>query len=277
MFDRKAPTASRALDQMRAQWNAIASRNAFYGVVSWPEFQALDQVDRDKFWKTGRNEVGLFLDRLKLPDTTSWSMVEIGCGLGRMTHRFAERFGRVCALDVSPEMLDRAKMQWGHLKNVDFVLGHGNDFPGVADQSIDFVFSFIVLQHVPDAQIVRDYLRETARVLKPGGLAHLQFRTDVQTYPGNRSFLFRAYRALTHPRRATRTLITRLRVRLFSPGPTNTLSSWTLADEFGRFESWRGCALPAEEVEPFALSVGLRTEKVDGVGTQYTFYTFRKG
>ena len=212
------------LDRMRDQWDAMARRNAFYGVVSWPEFQALDQVDREKFWETGRKEADLFLSRLNLADTASWSMVEIGCGLGRMTQRFAERFGRVHAVDVSPEMLGRARSQWSHLQNVEFILGHGNDFPGVADRSMDFVFSFIVLQHVPDPQIVKDYLRETARVLKPGGLAYLQFRTDVQTFPQHQSLFFRAYRALTHPRRATRTLLAQLRARVL-PARTGAASS----------------------------------------------------
>lgn len=265
------------LDRMREQWDAMARRNAFYGVVSWPEFQALDQVDREKFWETGRKEVDLFLERLNLGETGSWSMVEIGCGLGRMTHRFAERFGKVYAVDVSPEMFGRAKTQWTHLPNVEFILGHGNDFPGVSDRSVDFVFSFIVLQHVPDPQIVKDYLCEAARVLKPGGLAYLQFRTDIQTFRQHQSFAFRAFRALTHPRRATRTLFARLRARLFPPMMGDASSAWTLADEFGRFESWRGCALPPDEVEPFASSLGLRIEGVEGIGTQYTFYRFRRG
>ncbi len=265
------------LDRMREQWDAIASRNAFYGVVSWPEFQALDQVDREKFWETGRREVDTFLSRLNLGDTQSWSMVEIGCGLGRMTHRFAERFGRVYSVDVSPEMLKRAGAQWARLANVEFILGHGNDLPGIADRSIDFVFSYIVLQHVPEPTIVKDYLRETARVLKPGGLAYLQFRTDVlaprYTPP---SIAFRAFRAATHPRRALRTAITRLRALVFPSRANKPPLDWKLADDFGRFESWRGCALRAEEVEPFAASLGLRTEHVTGVGTQYTFYTFRR-
>lgn len=265
-----------SLDRMRDQWDAIAKRNAFYGVVSWPEFQALDQVDREKFWETGRREVDLFLEQLSILDTESWSMVEIGCGLGRMTHRFAERFGRVYAVDVSPEMLSLAKAQWAHLANVEFILGHGNDLPGVADRVVDFVFSVIALQHVPDPQIVKDYFRETARVLKPGGLAYLQFRTDMQTFPQLRSFLNRTYRALTHPRRATLTLLARLWARVFPPRPTEALSNWSLADEFGRFECWRGCALPSEEVEPFTASLGLRIESVNGLGTQYTFYTLRR-
>jgi len=265
------------LDRMREQWDAIATRNAFYGVVSWPEFQALDRIDREKFWATGRREVDEFLSRLNLGDTKSWSMVEIGCGLGRMTHRFAERFSRVYSVDVSPEMLKRAGAQWASLANVDFILGHGNDLPGIADRSVDFVFSFIVLQHVPEPTIVKDYIRETARVLRPGGLAYLQFRTDVLPPPFTPpSFAFRVFRAATHPRRALRTAITRLRAHVFSLGATEPPLDRKLADDFDRFESWRGCALRAEEVEPFALSLGLCTENVTGVETQYTFYTFRR-
>lgn len=38
--------------------------------------------------------------------------------------------------------------------------------------------------------------------------------------------------------------------------------------------SWYGCALTAEEVGPFTASLGLRTENISGVGTQYTVDTF---
>lgn len=270
------------LGAMRTQWNEIATRNAFYGVVSWPEFETLDQVDQEKFWTTGRESVDRFLDRLSLGDTRTQVMVEIGCGLGRMTHRFAERFGRVYAVDVSPEMIKRASAQWAGLPNVTFILGSGNDLPGIADGSIDFVFSYIVLQHVPHPQIVKDYLRETARVLKPGGLAHLQFRTEVERppkpeSPKPESMTFRALRALANPRRALGTAIRRLRVpgvpwRDYSPPVLRTL-----AHEFGRFESWRGCALSAEEAAAYMASRGLSIEQVTGLGTQYTFYTLRMG
>jgi ubiquinone/menaquinone biosynthesis C-methylase UbiE len=193
-----------------------------------------------------------------------------------MTHRFAERFGRVLAVDVSPEMLSRAKTQWAGLTNVDFILGRGNDLPGVADRSVDFVFSYIVLQHVPDPAIIKDYLRETARVLKPGGLAFLQFRTDVEVAAPKESISSRAVRALRHPGRAVRTLTSRLGWRLFPPRVVHAVLKSTLADEFSRFESWRGCAVAPDEVESFVRSLGLRTENVSGVGTQYTFYTFRR-
>jgi SAM-dependent methyltransferase len=264
------------LDRVRDQWDEIARRNAFYGVASWPEFEAFDAVDRDKFWNSGRHEVDVFLSRLNLPDTRLWAMVEIGCGLGRMTHRFAERFAHVYSVDISPEMLTRAKKQWAGLTNVDFILGHGNDLPGIADRSVDFVFSYIVLQHVPDQEIVKNYLRETARVLKPGGLAYLQFRTDVEATLPKESVASRAVRALTHPGRAVKTLVSRLGAHLALERTPDSGSGRSLADEFSQLESWRGCALAAGEVEALVSSLDLRTEHVVGAGTQYTFYTFRR-
>ena len=63
--------------QMRRQWNAIANRNAFYGVFSAPEFEVLEEVDREKFWESGRHDVESFLSRLNLGNTRSRSMVEI--------------------------------------------------------------------------------------------------------------------------------------------------------------------------------------------------------
>ena len=46
------------------------------------------------------------------------TLLEIGAVAGRMTHRFAELYGRVIALDVSEEML---RLGWGNLTGVDNV------------------------------------------------------------------------------------------------------------------------------------------------------------
>ena len=45
-----------------------------------------------------------------------------------------------------------------------------------SDGSFDFVYSFIVFQHIPDRDVVLRYLREAGRVLKPGGILRCQLR-----------------------------------------------------------------------------------------------------
>lgn len=43
------------------------------------------------------------------------------------------------------------------------------------EDSVDFVYSFIVLQHVEKMGVFENYLNETYRILKPNGIAVLYF------------------------------------------------------------------------------------------------------
>ncbi|HYD02124.1 MAG TPA: arsenite methyltransferase [Phycisphaerales bacterium] len=79
--------------------------------------------------------------------------------------------GRVIGVDMTPEMLSRARAGLAHyrsasrLDNVEFRLGEIEHLP-VADGSVDVVISNCVLNLSPDKERV---WREIARVLKPGG------------------------------------------------------------------------------------------------------------
>jgi SAM-dependent methyltransferase len=103
-------------------------------------------------------------------------LLEIGCGAGRMTRRFAELYGQVVALDVSDEMLRQGQANLADLDNVAWVLGSGADLNAIADGSVDEVFSYITLQHLPDRAAVLRYIQDTGRVLRPGGRGALQVR-----------------------------------------------------------------------------------------------------
>jgi ubiquinone/menaquinone biosynthesis C-methylase UbiE len=103
-------------------------------------------------------------------------MLEIGCGVGRMTRALARIFDHVTALDVSDEMLAQEKKNLAGLTNVSLVLGDGISLAPIASESLDFAFSFIVFQHIPSLDAIRCYCRETYRVLRPGSL----FRFQVQ-------------------------------------------------------------------------------------------------
>ena len=57
-----------------------------------------------------------------------------------------------------------------------FLLGNGHDLAGVADRSIDAVWSFDVFVHINEAQW-RTYAAEIRRVLKPGGVGVIHHGT----------------------------------------------------------------------------------------------------
>lgn len=49
------------------------------------------------------------------------SVLDVGCGLGRLTARLVEPNRRVLGIDVSPEMITRAQQKYGRAENILFV------------------------------------------------------------------------------------------------------------------------------------------------------------
>lgn len=259
------------MDQiMKQQWDSIADENAFYGVLSRDEYENPDEIDIDKFWETGQNDVNRILKIVGLENTKSLSMLEIGCGLGRMTHHFAECFGEVYALDVSSEMLSKAKNYWKALQNVNWVLGNGEDLSAISDASIDCVFSFWVLQHIPDRDAIINYVRESERVMKKSGTAFLQFRMASRSLslPALKYSIVKRLPAPLH--NSLRTLWDRIN------GYNGTRAKFAR-----QYESWRGSVMTPAIVEKVASESRLQIQSngsfgLQSSGTQSAYYVFRK-
>lgn len=119
----------------------------------------------------------LFVERFLTPDST---VLEIGPGGGKWTIRYAPLVKKVIVLDVAENMLERTRRRCDEagLQNVEYVLGDGSSFPGIADNSVDFVFSFDVLVHVA-LEDTWPYALECARVMVPGaaGVLHHAINT----------------------------------------------------------------------------------------------------
>lgn len=94
-------------------------------------------------------------------------VLEIGPGGGRMTqYLLAAR--EVVAVDFNPAVFDYLRQRFAsQLHKLQFYQTSGFELQGVADASIDFVFTFDVFVHL-EAEGIAAYLREIARVLKPG-------------------------------------------------------------------------------------------------------------
>ena len=97
-------------------------------------------------------------------------VLDLGSGAGVDCFLAARRVGpsgRVIGVDVTPEMVARARdlARTGGYTNVEFRLGEVEHLP-VADASVDIVLSNCVINLVPDKGRV---YREAFRVLRPGG------------------------------------------------------------------------------------------------------------
>jgi arsenite methyltransferase len=97
-------------------------------------------------------------------------VVDLGCGAGTDSLVAAQMVGprgHVTAIDMTPQMLDKARAATVELgaKNVDFLEGEIERLP-LGDESIDVVISNGVIDLVPDKDAV---FAEIFRVLRPGG------------------------------------------------------------------------------------------------------------
>ena len=152
--------------QMGEFWDARAREDAMYFVDDRMRYGAADQ---ETFWAGGHEAVELILGELGVSLSGHETVVEIGCGIGRITRALATRAARVLALDVSEQMLARAREHNPDLATVSWLLGSGSDLTGIADGEADACFSHVVFQHIPDPAITLGYVREMGRVLTPGG------------------------------------------------------------------------------------------------------------
>ncbi len=98
--------------------------------------------------------------------------VEIGVGGGRWT-RYLTGFKKVYAVDYHEEMFKELR-KTVRADNVECIKNNGDDFPGIAPGSIDFLFTFGTFVHI-DLDIIERYLENIHRILKPDGRAFIQY------------------------------------------------------------------------------------------------------
>ncbi len=118
-------------------------------------------------------------DRYLLPYVNQQhTAVEIGPGGGRWT-RYLLPFQRLYVVDYHQELLNELHRNF-RSKNMIFIKNNGTDFPGVPDNSVDFVFGFGVFVHL-DTPIIEQYLRNIRSILRPGGnfLLHYSDKTKI--------------------------------------------------------------------------------------------------
>ena len=101
------------------------------------------------------------------------TLLEIGPGGGRFTDVLLPRCDRLIAADTSSAMLGRIRERFRHLDKIEFVHLDGKGLRQIGDSSVDAVFCYGVFVHLQHWDIY-NYLAETCRVLRPGGLALIQ-------------------------------------------------------------------------------------------------------
>jgi SAM-dependent methyltransferase len=155
-------------------WESAANRDPLWAILSNPSKRGR-QWDLREFFETGRREISLLLyqlDRLgRMP--RRGRALDFGCGVGRLTQPLSASFTEVIGVDISPTMIRIAERLNRAPDRVRYVPGNPHDLGQFEADRFDFIYSDIVLQHIPPDSS-RRYIAEFLRVLAPGGVLVFQ-------------------------------------------------------------------------------------------------------
>jgi SAM-dependent methyltransferase len=157
------------LDRLRRTWNHLGAKDPAWAILSCGRKRGRC-ADLGQFFETGRAEVlGVVrrLAELGLPHGGECAL-DFGCGIGRLTQALASYYTEVDGVDIAESMIEAAR-RWNESPGVRFRLSTTTELADLPTGAYDLVCSLLVLQHLRWT-LVKRYLAELLRVLRPGGI-----------------------------------------------------------------------------------------------------------
>lgn len=135
----------------------------------------------DDFFRTGKEDLD---ELMKCVDKLDWPArrdvaLDFGCGVGRLTRALAGYFKQCYGVDISDNMINQARELNREFTNCEFVVNAEDRLPMFPDNRFDLIYSKVVLQHLPSRSLIKQYLAEFVRILRPDGLLVFQARTRL--------------------------------------------------------------------------------------------------
>jgi len=164
------------LDQIKQDWDDLAEIDAtWFNTPSEPLAQ-----DVALFFQSGKSHLEKELESIRRLDIALERRValDFGCGVGRISQALAAEFEICYGVDISDGMIEQARRYNRHGDRCRYRVNREPDIAIFEDEYFDFVFSTNVLQHNPP-DVIRAYLSEFIRILKPDGVLSFQLPVEV--------------------------------------------------------------------------------------------------
>jgi len=131
----------------------------------------------EEFDRKGRDFAN-FLKKMIRPGSV---VLDLGCGIGRVSQFLVPHCTEVHGVDVSGRNIRLAREKCRGIKGLFFHKNNGRDIKLFADNTFDFAFATLMLQHL-EKEDALSYLLEIHRVLKPGSSVYLDFLNILNTW-----------------------------------------------------------------------------------------------
>jgi ubiquinone/menaquinone biosynthesis C-methylase UbiE len=161
MSDESNPAAPRLQrSDYKAVWSDLSD------TLARAKMHVIGTEDEDALTGSGKATADFLSRRVGIrPEDT---VLEIGCGIGRVGKQLAPRCHKWIGCDVSPNMVKLARERLQEFSNVELFETSGHDLKSIADLSIDVAYCTVVFMHL-DPWDRFSLVKEAFRVLRPGG------------------------------------------------------------------------------------------------------------
>jgi SAM-dependent methyltransferase len=182
---------ARLLSQTSETWKRLGETEPHWSVMAWDRFLS-STLDDEEFYRTGEFDVAVlsaYFQRAGFDLHELQNVIELGCGVGRLTTWLSNRVKHVTGVDVSPPhlLIARQRLEKAKITNVHLI-----QITALSDiESLpmaDLFYSVIVMQH-NTPPVIAELLKAFLSRVNVGGFAFFQ----VPTYALNYEFALERY------------------------------------------------------------------------------------
>ena len=154
------------IKNLQKEWNAFGEKDPLWSILT-EENKKNNKWDLKEFFDSGIKEIEETVKKISNPSLKYDAALDFGCGVGRLTNPLGNYFKNVVGVDIAPSMIELAN-KYKTKKNCNFLVNGQPNLKLFSDNTFDFVYSYITLQHIKPKYSLK-YIKELSRVLKPGG------------------------------------------------------------------------------------------------------------
>lgn len=131
----------------------------------------------------------------QIKDCDFTSVLDLAAGHGRNSEKLLPLSGRLFIVDINQSNIDFCKDRFGDNPKIEYSTNNGFDLSRIADDELTLAYCWDAMVHF-ESEVVRNYLKEVFRVLKPGGKAFIHHSNysanptgSVYENPGRRNYM----------------------------------------------------------------------------------------
>lgn len=160
-----------SIKELEQNWDSLGQSDPLWAILYDPARKD-NRWTPEEFFATGEEIIDDLMAHIATLDVDfgRGRALDFGCGAGRLTQPLTKYFEHTDGIDIAASMVELARTHNRAGARCAYHHNTASDLRMFDDCSFDFVFTEIVLQHMPP-DLMLGYVTEFIRLLAPGGVA----------------------------------------------------------------------------------------------------------